>query len=582
MVALLAGSLSGASLASADQCTPACSGKQCGDDGCGGVCGVCAPHFACVAGACLFQGGCEVTALAGCGGCSCEACVCQQDPFCCSAGWDAMCVARCTTSCGGCGTLDVCGDGTCGGLESCGNCSADCGECPSQCGDIGTKGCCLGEVRFFCQGGELQIENCAAGPGKTCGWSLAASQYKCGEQGFDPSLTYARECPPAQPNDVKEEPLSPECQDVPFPGCCSGKSLWWCDWSGLHEVDCGTNPPPYDTCGWNSAKGYYDCGGVGMDPGGTYGQFCPNIDSDVTQDSTVTPTCKVGELVATQCGDVTSKGCCSDSGSLYYCQDGKALCRLPCGALPPPSNTCGWYIAGGSGYYDCGGVGPDPSGLHGKMCLNLPVEEDITSDTGSQASCPGIPTGGCCQGNTLHWCEHGFERTFSCASLSADPIFGQYVNCGTNPVTGKADCIKTADPSPPVCGTVTNPDPYTDVQQPDVAEVIPDVPANPDLGPDTAKPDGSVTDDTPGDTGGEVTPQDQSSEDNGFVIPIDEGSDTTPPAKKKEGGCAAGLTAPSAGSSLLLAAALWAALCAVRMISRKRCCVAVRLDSKRL
>ncbi|MBX3189453.1 MAG: PQQ-dependent sugar dehydrogenase [Labilithrix sp.] len=33
-------------------CVPACAGKQCGDDGCGGVCGTCAGGAACVAGAC--------------------------------------------------------------------------------------------------------------------------------------------------------------------------------------------------------------------------------------------------------------------------------------------------------------------------------------------------------------------------------------------------------------------------------------------------------------------------------------------------------------------------------------------------
>lgn len=492
-----------------------------------------------------------------------------------------MCVARCTTSCGGCGTLDVCGDGTCGGLESCATCSSDCGECPSECGDVGTKGCCLGDVRFYCAAGLLKVENCAVGVGKSCGWSLATAQYQCGEQGFDPSLTYVRECPPAAPTDVKEEPLSPECQDVPFAGCCSGQRLWWCDWTGLHEVDCSPNPPPFDQCGWNQSKGYYDCGGLGMDPSGSYSQYCPNIDTDVTPDSTTTPACKVGDLVSTQCGGVTSKGCCSDSGALFFCQEGKALCRLGCGALPPPSNTCGWYIAGGSGYYDCGGVGPDPSGLYGKNCQNLPVDEDTSEDATLQATCPGIPTGGCCQGETLHWCEHGFERTFPCSSLGTDPVFGQYVHCGANPATGKADCLKSADPSPPQCGSVVPIEPQQDVQPGD-SEVKDSVPDSPEYVSELLPSDQGTPADIPVEFIGDQSVPDQGSGDNGFVIPVDEApSDAQPPAKKNEGGCAGGANAPCAGHSLVLMALLLVAFGLSRALRSKANGLAVRLDSNK-
>jgi uncharacterized protein (TIGR03382 family) len=38
-------------------CTPSCEGKTCGDDGCGGTCGACAPTSPCVASACV-QGAC--------------------------------------------------------------------------------------------------------------------------------------------------------------------------------------------------------------------------------------------------------------------------------------------------------------------------------------------------------------------------------------------------------------------------------------------------------------------------------------------------------------------------------------------
>ncbi len=36
-------------------CTPECGGKECGDNGCGGICGDCAPEATCSDGICLFQ-----------------------------------------------------------------------------------------------------------------------------------------------------------------------------------------------------------------------------------------------------------------------------------------------------------------------------------------------------------------------------------------------------------------------------------------------------------------------------------------------------------------------------------------------
>ena len=46
--------------------------------------------------------GCQARGTPKCKGCACEACVCQADPDCCSKSWDALCVSRCKTLCGGC------------------------------------------------------------------------------------------------------------------------------------------------------------------------------------------------------------------------------------------------------------------------------------------------------------------------------------------------------------------------------------------------------------------------------------------------------------------------------------------------
>jgi hypothetical protein len=60
-------------------CTPACEGKACGDDGCGGSCGACGA-VSCVAGACSCAGQPDST---GCGGGrQCSGGVCATPPPC--------------------------------------------------------------------------------------------------------------------------------------------------------------------------------------------------------------------------------------------------------------------------------------------------------------------------------------------------------------------------------------------------------------------------------------------------------------------------------------------------------------------
>ena len=65
--------------------------------------GVCDPGEDCVnctsdCGEC--NTGCYVSDEPGCDGCACEACVCEQDPFCCNASWDDLCTSLCD-DCGG-------------------------------------------------------------------------------------------------------------------------------------------------------------------------------------------------------------------------------------------------------------------------------------------------------------------------------------------------------------------------------------------------------------------------------------------------------------------------------------------------
>jgi hypothetical protein len=116
-------------------CTPACSGKACGDDGCGGTCGTCGPTQACNASnqcvaSCLPSCDLKQCGSDGCGG-TCGTCA---SGLTCNPG--NQCVAPCVPACSG----KQCGGDTCGG--SCGTCAS--GEtCDSDgtCQGSPTVGC---------------------------------------------------------------------------------------------------------------------------------------------------------------------------------------------------------------------------------------------------------------------------------------------------------------------------------------------------------------------------------------------------------------------------------------------------------
>ncbi len=116
-------------------CMPACDGRDCGPDGCGGTCGA---------------GECEGTTICSTGG------VCVDVSMSCG---DGACVAiqfedcaTCPADCGQC-----CGNGTCsqGESEDCATCPADC-ACPD--GEM-----CSAEARR-CVGGEGEGEGEGEGP----------------------------------------------------------------------------------------------------------------------------------------------------------------------------------------------------------------------------------------------------------------------------------------------------------------------------------------------------------------------------------------------------------------------------------
>ncbi|MCO4762742.1 MAG: hypothetical protein KC502_14610, partial [Myxococcales bacterium] len=77
-----------------------CIEPGCGDGQCqktkGETCTSCPKDC----GACPFNG-CTARTKAGCDKCTCEACVCQLDPSCCSNAWSGFCANLCKTACNG-------------------------------------------------------------------------------------------------------------------------------------------------------------------------------------------------------------------------------------------------------------------------------------------------------------------------------------------------------------------------------------------------------------------------------------------------------------------------------------------------
>lgn len=150
-------------------CSPQCTGRSCGDDGCSGTCGECGAGLACSGeGLCTCTQGnllcgetcCTTGQACHLGACCTPDCVDKQD------GQDDGCGA----CCGGC-----CQDGTCEPEkgETCANCFSDCGYC-DVCGD----GHCVGqfgETEFTCCG---DCHSCGDGQCK-CGESYQNCPFDC-------------------------------------------------------------------------------------------------------------------------------------------------------------------------------------------------------------------------------------------------------------------------------------------------------------------------------------------------------------------------------------------------------------------
>lgn len=190
-------------------CLPSCAGAECGDDGCGGGCGTCAPGTTCSGGACSATCSDECAAGAvtcfgngvrACGQFDADACLDWGPTTPCGAGsacQDGACACQpscagktcggdgCGGTCGACGDGKSCVGGACACQPSC--VGKSCGDdgCGGTCGVCGTSStCAAGQCVCTpvcgtpCPGGDPQ-----AG----CGiWTLPADGFKWTAHPLDP------------------------------------------------------------------------------------------------------------------------------------------------------------------------------------------------------------------------------------------------------------------------------------------------------------------------------------------------------------------------------------------------------------
>ena len=151
-------------------CTPSCAGVVCGDDGCGGTCDSCGSGTMCDVGSgqCVCAPDCSGKECGddGCGG-SCGMCtgglLCNTNL--------SMCVSSCTGDCSG----KMCGDDGCG--TSCGSCSN---------GDVCNQGVCEAPCAPQCDGLMCGDDGC----GGSCGSCLGGQQCNGGTSCDYPTVTF--------------------------------------------------------------------------------------------------------------------------------------------------------------------------------------------------------------------------------------------------------------------------------------------------------------------------------------------------------------------------------------------------------
>jgi len=363
------------------ECLPSCTGKECGEDGCGGWCGFCPEGYDCDDGVCVCIPDCSGKECGpdGCGN------LCGKCPpaFECMPWGKCECTPDCVAK--------ECGDDGCGG--TCGFCEPDdefCtenGSCISiicqpgamecdgnmllVCSEVGMEWISLGlcEEGTYCLDGMCLPWVCV--PGLTaCDGNGVATCADNGAGWLPPEL-----CPAGTKCQAGKCIPTTGCGDIPNVGCCDGSTFMLCGEEGVILVEeCGNMG-----CGWIPNWGY-GCGGQGEDPSGQFPLACPGTcqpecdgkecGSDgcgdvcglcppdfVCNDGTCEPFC-IPSCQGKMCGDDGCQGVCGVCAADEVCWQGQCMVPPTCESMMNCASGC-WFM--GDSCYDSCTQGADQS-----------------------------------------------------------------------------------------------------------------------------------------------------------------------------------------------------------------------------
>ncbi|MBM4371499.1 MAG: hypothetical protein FJ098_07580, partial [Deltaproteobacteria bacterium] len=428
--------------ASADDCTPQCSGKFCGDDGCGGTCGECV-GTACVAGKCPVdstfipkQGCCDGNRLVRPAGQLIVVSSCSGMPSC---GWDPGAWDSWghpgAYACGTDGGEDPAGNAPkpcvidCAGLcfgKECGpsGCGSSCGSCESE--EVCIEGtCCLPD----CEGRECGDDGCGGSCGAECPVGQGCSEAgqccapdcvgrQCGTDGCGGT------CGSCTEGICLNGVCIYGCSGVTLQGCCLGEDAARCSSGELTLTECSSDA----ACGWKPSVGGYFCyhgHGGEEDPSGTYPIDC---EIDCSQN------CLGKECGSDGCGE----GTCGECPAGDICVGGQC-CTPDC-----EGKECGPDGCGG----DCWYCDPDEQ----EVCQDGTCVPSWGCKNTSTAGCPGCACEECVCALEPTCCL--WEWSYGCALVCEDECGGCAAcepDC-TGAVCGSDGCGGSCGGCPPGYG----------------------------------------------------------------------------------------------------------------------------------
>ena len=338
-------------------CLGSCANKSCGDDGCGGSCGVCTGGETCSgSGECVCTdacplGGtqCDASGLLHCekpAGQECASWVltaCPDDQEC--VGGSCVCVPDCDgKACGADGCEGSCGE--CGASAIC-----DAGACvcvdEAPCESVGVT--CSGPDRLICA--NLDADACLEAALQPCPAGSACSDGECecvpqcaGKVcGPDTCGGFCGACGPGKVCNAAGECLCPATCDPTTPPTCAGEAVQACQpdpATGCLELVTTACTPP-QTCVGGICLCEPQCLGKECGPDGC-GQLCGTCVAPKVCDPTGTCTCTDSCPVdAKSCADPTTRKLCQlAAGCLAWveepcpaqhaCDAGECVCVPAC------------------------------------------------------------------------------------------------------------------------------------------------------------------------------------------------------------------------------------------------------------